>query len=151
MTRSGTTTPVVVCVALIRADARTGRPTILLVRTRDRPFILPGGKLETGETELHALRREVHEELPGIRLGQPWLWRRLCHQSMVYRRREFAVYISDFSGRARIGAEIAEARWTMAPLKRSDLSPVTREICTYLHAEGYLCERYARTCASTTS
>ncbi|MDH4284714.1 MAG: NUDIX domain-containing protein, partial [Gallionellaceae bacterium] len=72
-------TPVVDVAAAVLQDCNTGR-FLLAQRPAGKVYAgyweFPGGKIEPGESPLHALRRELHEEL-GIELieAYPWLTR----------------------------------------------------------------------------
>jgi 8-oxo-dGTP pyrophosphatase MutT (NUDIX family) len=90
--------------------------TLLSVRTKGKEkFYLPGGKRESGESDVVALCREVREEL-GVELdpltfslfavldvqADGFAAGRLVHQ---------VSYTADFTGDLRPGREIAELDW----------------------------------------
>jgi 8-oxo-dGTP diphosphatase len=126
-----------VVAALIRDDH--GR--VLLVRKRGTSaFMQPGGKRDTGESDVAALCREITEELS-------------CHVITETARRlgvfdcaaanepgfrvEAAVYAVDVEGAVKPRSEIDEAIWVdpaalpdllLAPLTRDHVLPLARTI-----------------------
>lgn len=97
-------------VGLVRfADRR-----LLLVRSEDQEaFYLPGGTIETGETEQHALHREVAEEL-GVVLREPEFFARYRNDAVGRGdgvEVDLACYTGTFDGEPVASAEIAELGW----------------------------------------
>src|SRR5580693_9974463 len=56
--------------------AKRGR-VLLVRRRRDRLWMFPGGRKRGRESEKDCLRREIKEELPGLRLGRVRLWKKV--------------------------------------------------------------------------
>ena len=88
-------TPVVEVAAAVLQDCNTGR-FLLAQRPAGKVYAgyweFPGGKIELGESPLHALRRELHEEL-GIELieAYPWLTRVFTYPHATVRLSFFRV------------------------------------------------------------
>jgi 8-oxo-dGTP diphosphatase len=103
---------VVRCVGAIVLD-ETGR---LLLVHRGRPpgeglWSLPGGRVERGETDAEALRRELREETgldvtPGRFVGTAL---RPGPEGVVYEIHDYAAAVS--GGRLAAGDDAADARW----------------------------------------
>ena len=119
---------------IVREDGR-----LLLVRKRGtHAYMLAGGKLDTGETSLEALRREVAEELGcGIATVEP-LGRFSAPAAFeaghVVEAELFAVALD---GEIALTAEIEEAVWhdpddlesrPLAPLARTHALPLARAL-----------------------
>lgn len=85
---------------------------ILMVREVDKDFfVLPGGRLEPGESEDQALRREVSEEL-GIHIKNYKYFNKFelpgrAEGELI----NFAVYTIDSLGDLTVQGDIAEMAW----------------------------------------
>lgn len=116
---------------------------VLLARSEgDAHFQIPGGKIEPGETDLHALVREAREELSvavqsetanhlgtfkAPAAGRP---------GMVV---EVRLYAADVTGAPRASAEIAELHWQDVNAEPVPLSDVVRQ-----HILPFLANRISR-------
>lgn len=88
-------TPVVEVAAAVVLDSSKGG-FLLAQRPEGKPYAgyweFPGGKIEPGESPLHALRRELREELGiEIRAAYPWLTRRFVYPHATVRLNFFRV------------------------------------------------------------
>ena len=117
---------------LVVGAAVISRGEILLVREKDHPknWIFPGGVVEEGESVPQCLKREIREELPGLRLRDPrflgWYKGRVSHEGEI----QLIVYqtIPLFGGKFRKGDDIAEARWVRNPEKLRLTNPSAQAI-----------------------
>lgn len=111
--------------------------SVLLVR-KFETWIFPGGKPETGESNIQCLIREVGEELPGIQLKNFRFYRvfegRAPHLGDIV---QVKVYFANVKGELNPSAEINTAAW-VKKTKRYKLADPTREIIGSLHQDGYL-------------
>ena len=114
---------------------RQGR--LLLVRKK-RVWILPGGKPESGESDINCLNREIAEELTGAKLR---IIRRLDmfqgktpHVGDMIR---VETYLAALEGDAHPSGEIDAVLWTSQPEKHL-LSEVTKNIVASLHENHLL-------------
>lgn len=104
---------------------------ILLVRKK-KTWILPGGKPESGESNIECLSREVEEELR-VRLKNP---RRLDEKfiGITPHKGDFLcekVYLVEVEGEIVPSAEIEAAEWTKTP-ETYNLSDITKKIICFL-------------------
>ena len=94
--------------------AKRGR-VLFVRRRRDRLWMFPGGRKRARETEKDCLRREIHEELPNLKIGRLKLWREVkAKNSRSGRKMSDAIFIArKTTGRLDIGdkKEIDRASW----------------------------------------
>ncbi|MFG3450705.1 NUDIX domain-containing protein [Stutzerimonas stutzeri] len=116
-----------------------GNGRILVVRKRDtRMFMLPGGKLENAEAPMHALQRELFEELD-LCIEESQLHSLGHFQSRAANEPdhwvEADVFIGYLTGEVRVQAELEEMIWIdihaqqqehLAPLLREQVLPALR-------------------------
>lgn len=122
--------------AVVLRDA-SGR--LLTVRKRGTvAFMLPGGKLEPGESPRDAALREVAEELgltldPG-RLAFVGEFDTEAANEPGHRLRSFVFAAEDAVAKARPKAEIDAARWVEPDALTVDDAPLTRAVVAHLAA-----------------
>jgi 8-oxo-dGTP diphosphatase len=115
---------------------------MLTVRTSGRDaFYLPGGKREPGESDVAALRREVHEEL-GVEL-EPDSFTLVAeltapaHGGLPDQRVRMRFYEATGHGQPSPGREIEELAWL--PVRdRARLAPAAQLLLDRLVTEGRL-------------
>ena len=111
---------------------------ILLVRKR-QSWILPGGKPESGESDIECLCREVGEELSGTQLDNIRYYRdfegKTPHKRDILRAK---VYFADIKEElCQPAAEIVAYEW-VNDISRYNLSEITSKIVDSLRRDGHL-------------
>lgn len=94
-------------------------------------YYLPGGKRESGETDIDALSREVEEELsvrikPGT-ASHFGTFEAQAHDKSEGVRVKMTCYTADFEGELSPASEIAELAW-LTYADRARVSPVSQLI-----------------------
>jgi 8-oxo-dGTP diphosphatase len=133
-------TPIRIAAAVILdADGR-----MLLVRKRGtRFFMQPGGKLESGESMLETLARELKEELGCVLQKANFLGNFTAPAANEKSRAvEAALFNAEILGEITPGAEIEEIAWVKAPAERAlPLAPLTEtQIFPFVQSRGLLHE-----------
>lgn len=107
---------------------------VLSVRKKNtNKFMMPGGKLEEGETGRMTARREISEEL-GLELAESELIPLGRHSAPAANEPGFRVDCDVFlwSGRLEeapaVQAEIVESRWYPLTSTAEELAPLSREV-----------------------
>jgi len=114
---------------VVAAVAFTRAGSILTVRKRGTGrFMLPGGKLEPGESPAQAARREVAEEV-GLDVSDLVLLGEFTAQAANEPDRTVAstVFRAALVGEPRALGEIAELRWSSIEATDVDLAPLLRD------------------------
>ena len=119
-------------IEIVAALVRDGRGHVLLVRKRGtESFMQPGGKREPGEADLHALARELREELgcglvPGSATSLGLFEAPAANEPG--RQVRAALYAVRLAGAIVCQAEIEESAW-IDPRDPGDvpLAPLTRD------------------------
>jgi len=128
----------VACVVLILDDAPEKR--ILLVKKLDSWF-LPGGKIEAGEAELVALKRELTEELPhALCLIDDYFREYMGTTPNSKKPANVKVWFGIWlRGSITSANEIEDSRWvTAAEAASLNVSQISRDIIYDLQKEGKL-------------
>ena len=114
---------------------------LLLVRRANAPeagrWSLPGGRLESGESVVEAVEREVREET-GLRAGVGRLvgWVERIDAEHHFVILDFAVQVSRHQMPAVAGGDATEVAWV--PLDQVALMPVVSGLVEFLHHHGVL-------------
>lgn len=115
---------------------------ILSARSKGKKtFYLPGGKREEGETDEACLIREIKEELSVDILPDSisllGVFTDQAHGKAEGVEVKMTCYKANYRGELAVSQEIEEMRWL--GMKDMDIiSPVDRQIFSYLHEKGEL-------------
>lgn len=99
-------------------------------------YYLPGGKRETGESDLETLIREIQEEL-SVRIDAPTVvhygtFEAQAHGHAVGVTVRMTCYVAGYTGELTAANEIAEIAW-LTMRDRERVSPVDKIIFAHLH------------------
>ena len=84
----------------------------MLVVRKDGSWLLPGGKPETGESDLECLCREVHEELSKTKLKNIRYYGEFIGKTHVGEEFKTKVYLADIDGKlGKPSGEIIASVW----------------------------------------
>ncbi len=118
--------------AIIISDGR-----LLIVRKKDS-WILPGGKIEPGESDEECLRREMSEELPKLVISDLRYFAEFIGTTPHSKTELCAVvYLATATGNTKPSAEINASKWTAEP-EKFKLSDITSKIIAALRTDGHL-------------
>ncbi|SEE31322.1 NUDIX hydrolase [Ruania alba] len=120
---TSTTVLIISAVCFVRADQH-----LLTVRKQGTTrFMLPGGKVDPGETAAQAAVREVAEEL-GLEVPESALRPLGAYQEAAANeadtRVDATIFTAALPGEPRAAREIAELRWTDLRDTPTDLAPL---------------------------
>ena len=122
-----------------------GDRILLCRKNRDTSrLILPGGRIEAGESDLECLAREIREELGTVSLEKmeylgTYEDRAALDDPSVRKSLRIALYRGELSGEPRPSSEIRELVWFGPASDRSALTPIlVNRILPDLLARGIL-------------
>ncbi|QOR69532.1 NUDIX domain-containing protein [Ruania alkalisoli] len=126
--RPDTTVLTIAAVCFVRPHPDADGRELLTVRKQGtRRFMLPGGKVDPGETAAQAAVREVAEEL-GLTLPESALTLLGTYDEAAANEADTrvaaSVYTAALPGEPAAAAEIAELRWTSLADPPADLAPL---------------------------
>ncbi|MFA6382213.1 MAG: NUDIX domain-containing protein [Candidatus Buchananbacteria bacterium] len=112
---------------------------ILLVKIKN-VWIIPGGALEEGETEIECLNREISEEFPGLKLANLEFYNNFIGQSP---NRGDAINVKVYQGKMTGEMQIKGLDEVVDydfvdDFTNYNLSEITRKIVNLLRQDGYL-------------
>jgi 8-oxo-dGTP diphosphatase len=126
------------------AWVRVEQGRILCARSRGKDvFYIPGGKLETGESDLDALFREIKEEL-SVELVPETVREFGTYQAQAHGQADgvqvvMRCYTADYQGAPSASREIEELDW-LGYADRDRVAPVDQLLFDDLMAAGQLAE-----------
>ena len=111
---------------------------VLLVRSKEGDWNFPGGKADKGEAALHAMLRELTEELPKLEVIWPIAAGSTFHGETPNSRKPLQVstFLADVKGSIEPGAEIKESMWAEHPPE--GITPTSAQIWESLIFKGRL-------------
>jgi 8-oxo-dGTP diphosphatase len=122
-----------------------GDRMLLCRKRRDTSqLILPGGRIEPGESDLACLARELREELGDVRLEHPeylgaYEDRAALDDPTVVKRVRIALYRGELTGEPAPSSEISGLVWFGPDSDRTTLTPILiNRILPDLAARGIL-------------
>ncbi len=114
--------------ALLVFREQNGVKEVMFVRAGNKPyFVLPGGKIDPGETRDEALKRELEEEL-GVASNDAKYIGSVSGNTPDGRIIEEHIYVGSLVGDPKPQAEIAEIEWFSKDAlssPRDDMTPLT--------------------------
>lgn len=124
--------------AKLIAIRRGGRQVLLVRRRKDKRWMFPGGRRKN-ETAKACLKRELREELPGLKLRRLRLWKAFAGKNHYSgRKMSDAAFIARAKGKVVIGDldEIDKAAWRSPWVRK--LTPTSRHIRNELAASRHI-------------
>ena len=114
---------------------------LLVTRIREGDWwTLPGGRVEEGESNEIAIKREVGEELPNITIKKLVPYKEFLGTS-PHSKVEITVntFFADVEGSIEPGAELTGSEWADVMLfEKLNLTAITKNIVQSLKNDGYL-------------
>ncbi len=111
---------------------------VLLVR-KNETWILPGGQLEKGESDIACLCREFKEELPSVKIEDITYYNsfigRTPHKKDILKTEVYCVDISEGIGKP--AGEINGAEW-VGDFSNYNVSDITKKVIKSLKEKDYL-------------